>query len=104
MGHRAHNVTVTTGKFAIIKDSVGSLTPDLRIQAIIIAFGFGGFLEGAAGFGTPVAVAGAMMVGLGFFAILRLRALSTGQYGPGCIWSDWRTCHHAGRNYRASRG
>jgi L-lactate transport len=61
-----YNVTVATGKFAIIKDSVGSLTPDLRIQAIIIAFGFGGFLEGAAGFGTPVAVAGAMMVGLGF--------------------------------------
>jgi L-lactate transport len=61
-----YNVTVATGKFTIIKDSVGSLTPDLRIQAIIIAFGFGGFLEGAAGFGTPVAVAGAMMVGLGF--------------------------------------
>jgi L-lactate transport len=61
-----YNITVSTGKFAIIKDSVGSLTPDLRIQAIIIAFGFGGFLEGAAGFGTPVAVAGAMMVGLGF--------------------------------------
>ena len=61
-----YNVTVATGTFAIIKDSVGSLTPDLRIQAIIIAFGFGGFLEGAAGFGTPVAVAGAMMVGLGF--------------------------------------
>ena len=61
-----YNLTVSTGKFTIIKDSVGSLTPDLRIQAIIIAFGFGGFLEGAAGFGTPVAVAGAMMVGLGF--------------------------------------
>ena len=61
-----YNATVATGKFAIIKDSVGALTPDLRIQAIIIAFGFGGFLEGAAGFGTPVAVAGAMMVGLGF--------------------------------------
>jgi L-lactate transport len=61
-----YNVTVATGKFMIIKDSVGSLTPDLRIQAVIIAFGFGGFLEGAAGFGTPVAVAGAMMVGLGF--------------------------------------
>jgi len=61
-----YNVTVSTGKFTIIKDSIGSLTPDLRIQAVIIAFGFGGFLEGAAGFGTPVAVAGAMMVGLGF--------------------------------------
>ncbi|MES2220520.1 MAG: lactate permease LctP family transporter [Acidobacteriota bacterium] len=61
-----YNVTVATGKFSIVKDSIGSLTPDLRIQAIIIAFGFGAFIEGAAGFGTPVAVAGAMMVGLGF--------------------------------------
>ena len=61
-----YNMTVETGKFAIIKDSIGSLTPDLRIQAIIIAFGFSAFIEGATGFGTPVAVAGAMMVGLGF--------------------------------------
>ena len=61
-----YNITVVTGKFVIIKDSVASLTPDLRIQAIMIAFGFGGFIEGAAGFGTPVAVAAAMMVGLGF--------------------------------------
>ncbi len=61
-----YNITVVSGKFVIIKDSVASLTPDLRVQAIMIAFGFGGFLEGAAGFGTPVAVAGAMMVGLGF--------------------------------------
>ena len=61
-----YNVTVATGKFSVVKDSIASLTPDLRIQAIIIAFGFGAFIEGAAGFGTPVAVAGAMMVGLGF--------------------------------------
>lgn len=61
-----YNLTVATGKFTIIKDSVGSLTPDLRIQSIIIAFGFGAFMEGTSGFGTPVAVAGAMMVGLGF--------------------------------------
>ena len=50
-----YNMTVETGKFAIIKDSIGSLTPDLRIQAIIIAFGFSAFIEGATGFGTPVA-------------------------------------------------
>ena len=61
-----YNITVVSGKFVILKDSVATLTPDLRVQAIMIAFGFGGFLEGAAGFGTPVAVAGAMMVGLGF--------------------------------------
>jgi L-lactate transport len=61
-----YNLTVKTGRFAVIKDSIGALTPDLRLQAIIIAFGFGAFIEGTAGFGTPVAVAGAMMVGLGF--------------------------------------
>jgi lactate permease len=61
-----YNITLQTGKFAIVKDSIASLSPDMRIQAIIIAFGFNAFMEGAAGFGTPVAVAGAMMVGLGF--------------------------------------
>ena len=61
-----YNVAVDRGKFEIIRDSIGSLTSDLRIQALLIAFAFGAFIEGAAGFGTPVAVAGAMMVGLGF--------------------------------------
>lgn len=59
-------VTVETGHFEVIKDSVGSLTPDPRLQALLIAFAFGGFLEGAAGFGAPVAVASTMLVGLGF--------------------------------------
>jgi lactate permease len=61
-----YNVTVATGKFEIIRESIGALTSDLRVQALIIAFAFGAFIEGAAGFGTPVAVAGAMMAGLGF--------------------------------------
>jgi lactate permease len=61
-----YRLAVDSGKFEIIKDSVGSLTDDRRLQAIIIAFSFGAFIEGAAGFGAPVAVAGAMMAGLGF--------------------------------------
>jgi L-lactate permease len=61
-------VTEATGKFEIIKDSVARLTPDPRRQALLIAFAFGAFLEGAAGFGTPVAVAAAMLTGLGFSA------------------------------------
>ena len=93
-----YNVTVATGKFTIIKDSLGSLTPDLRIQAVIIAFGFGGFLEGAAGFGTPVAVAAAMMVGLGFSALLCLRALPAGQYCARGVRSHRRSSHHPGGN------
>ena len=61
-----YRVTIETGKFEIIKNSVGSLTNDKRLQALLIAFAFGAFIEGAAGFGTPVAVASAMLVGLGF--------------------------------------
>jgi lactate permease len=61
-----YRVTVETGKFEVVKDSVGSLTQDRRLQALLIAFAFGAFIEGAAGFGTPVAVAAAMLSGLGF--------------------------------------
>ena len=56
-------MTVETGHFEILKDSIGSLTGDKRLQALLIAFAFGAFLEGAAGFGTPVAVAAAMLRG-----------------------------------------
>ena len=61
-----YNVTVETGKFQIVKESVGNLTDDRRLQALLIAFAFGAFIEGAAGFGTPVAVAASMLAGLGF--------------------------------------
>ena len=61
-----YRVTLETGKFEIIKDSIGGLTSDRRLQAMLIAFAFGAFIEGAAGFGTPVAVAAAMLAGLGF--------------------------------------
>src|SRR5579863_5416697 len=61
-----YNITVETGKFQLVKDSVGSLTEDRRLQALLIAFAFGAFIEGAAGFGTPVAVSAAMLAGLGF--------------------------------------
>ena len=61
-----YRITVETGNFDIIKDSVGGLTEDRRLQAMLIAFALGAFIEGAAGFGTPVAVAAAMLTGLGF--------------------------------------
>jgi lactate permease len=61
-----YRLTVESGQFEIIRDSVGRLTQDPRLQALLIAFAFGAFLEGAAGFGTPVAVAAAMLTGLGF--------------------------------------
>jgi lactate permease len=61
-----YHVTVESGKFEVLKDSIGNLTDDRRLQALLIAFAFGAFIEGAAGFGTPVAVAAAMLTGLGF--------------------------------------
>ncbi|MDZ7638745.1 MAG: L-lactate permease [Bryobacterales bacterium] len=61
-----YQLTVRAGKFEIIKHSLGNLTADRRLQALLIAFAFGAFLEGGAGFGSPVAVAAAMLAGLGF--------------------------------------
>jgi len=61
-----YRLTIESGQFEIIKDSIGNLTGDRRLQALLIAFAFGAFIEGAAGFGTPVAVAAAMLTGLGF--------------------------------------
>jgi lactate permease len=61
-----YNVTVETGQFSVVRRSVAGLSADARIQAILIGFAFGAFLEGAAGGGTPVAICGAILVGLGF--------------------------------------
>ncbi len=61
-----YNITVKGGQFEIIRASLAGVTADRRLQALLIAFCFGAFIEGAAGFGTPVAIAGATLVGLGF--------------------------------------
>ncbi len=61
-----YNLTVTTGQFEIVKASVARLSADRRIQALLVAFSFGAFIEGAAGFGTPVAITAALLMGLGF--------------------------------------
>jgi L-lactate transport len=61
-----YRITVESGKFEVLKDSMGHLTDNPKLQALLIAFAFGAFIEGAAGFGTPVAVAAAMLTGLGF--------------------------------------
>jgi lactate permease len=61
-----YNLTVHTGQFEIVKSSVGRLSKDRRIQALLVAFSFGAFIEGASGFGTPVAICSALLIGLGF--------------------------------------
>jgi lactate permease len=61
-----YDISVETGQFEIMKESVAGITPDRRLQVLLVAFCFGAFIEGAAGFGAPVAIAGAFMIGLGF--------------------------------------
>ena len=61
-----YTMTVITGKFEIVKESIIHISYDRRLQVLLIAFSFGAIIEGTSGFGTPVAIAGAIMVGLGF--------------------------------------
>jgi lactate permease len=61
-----YTITLITGKFEIVKESIIHISFDRRLQVLLIAFSFGAIIEGTSGFGTPVAIAGAMMVGLGF--------------------------------------
>ena len=61
-----YRITVATGRFELLKRLVGGVTEDRRLQLLLIAFSFGAFFEGASGFGTPVAITGAVLIGLGF--------------------------------------
>ncbi len=61
-----YQVTVSTGRFELLKRAVGGVTEDRRLQLLLIAFSFGAFFEGASGFGTPVAITGSILIGLGF--------------------------------------
>jgi lactate permease len=61
-----YDLTVQTGKFEVVKETIAGLAADRRIQVLLIGFAFGAFIEGAAGFGTPVAISAAMLIGLGF--------------------------------------
>ncbi|HTS01814.1 MAG TPA: L-lactate permease, partial [Thermoanaerobaculia bacterium] len=61
-----YTMTVVTGQFEIVKESIIHISFDRRLQVLLIAFSFGAIIEGTSGFGTPVAIAGAVMVGLGF--------------------------------------
>ena len=61
-----YDVTVETGTFEIVKESIAGIAVDRRVQVLLVGFSFGAFIEGAAGFGTPVAMSAAMLIGLGF--------------------------------------
>jgi lactate permease len=61
-----YRITVKTGRFELLQRAIGGVTTDRRLQLLLIAFAFGAFFEGASGFGTPVAITGAVLIGLGF--------------------------------------
>ncbi len=77
-----YDITVQTGQFDIVKRSIADLSADRRIQALLIAFSFGAFIEGAAGFGAPVAISAAMLIGIGFRPLLAASLALIGNTAP----------------------
>jgi lactate permease len=77
-----YRIAVETGQFEIIKASLGALTMDRRLQLLLIGFGFSAFIEGSAGFGSPVAVSAAMLTGLGFPAFYAALLCLVGNTAP----------------------
>jgi len=77
-----YDITVKSGDFEVVKGSIAGLAADRRIQVLIIAFCFGSFIEGAAGFGTPVAICAAMLIGLGFNPLMAAGLSLIGNTAP----------------------
>lgn len=77
-----YNLSVATGQFAVLQRQIASVSGDRRIQALLIAFSFGAFIEGAAGFGAPVAITGALMIGLGFKPLEAAKLALIGNTAP----------------------
>src|SRR6202522_896318 len=80
-----YQLTVTTGRFEVLKRAVGGVTADRRLQLLLIAFSFGAFFEGASGFGTPVAITGAILIGLGFSPLAASGLSLTANTAPGAF-------------------
>lgn len=77
-----YNLSVETGGFLVLQRQVAGISGDRRIQALLIAFSFGAFIEGAAGFGAPVAISGALMIGLGFRPLEAAKLALIGNTAP----------------------
>ncbi len=77
-----YDISVKTGQFDVVKHSIAGLSADRRIQALLIAFSFGAFIEGAAGFGAPVAISAAMLIGIGFRPLLAASLSLIGNTAP----------------------
>lgn len=77
-----YRLAVETGQFAVLQHQIAGVSGDRRIQALLIAFGFGAFIEGAAGFGAPIAISGALMIGLGFRPLEAAKLALIGNTAP----------------------
>jgi lactate permease len=77
-----YNLSVDTGGFAILQKQIAGVSGDRRVQALLIAFSFGAFIEGAAGFGTPIAISGALLIGLGFRPLEAAKLALIGNTAP----------------------
>jgi lactate permease len=77
-----YTLSVQTGQFAVLQRQIAGISADRRIQALLIAFSFGAFIEGAAGFGAPVAISGALMIGLGFRPLEAAKLALIGNTAP----------------------
>ena len=77
-----YQLSVETGQFAALQSQIAGVSRDRRIQALLIAFSFGAFIEGAAGFGAPVAITGALMIGLGFKPLEAAKLALIGNTAP----------------------
>jgi lactate permease len=77
-----YDLSLATGQFAVLQRQIAEVSKDRRIQALLIAFSFGAFIEGAAGFGTPVAISGALMIGLGFRPLEAAKLALIGNTAP----------------------
>jgi lactate permease len=77
-----YQLSVETGQFAVLQKQIAGISGDRRIQALLIAFAFGAFIEGAAGFGAPVAISGALMIGLGFRPLEAAKLALIGNTAP----------------------
>ena len=77
-----YNLSVEAGQFAVLQQQLSGVSRDRRIQALLIAFSFGAFVEGAAGFGAPVAISGALLIGLGFRPLEAAKLALIGNTAP----------------------
>ena len=77
-----YQLSVETGQFAVLQKQIAGISRDRRIQALLLAFAFGAFIEGAAGFGAPVAITGALMIGLGFKPLEAAKLAMIGNTAP----------------------